>query len=82
MRTNTPDRNAVFQSCRGAASITGLSVKYIRAGCADGTIPHIRIGSDYRINMPLFLSQLNNASAGKIEGGVNDGKIDQTTEAN
>lgn len=81
MRTNTPDPNAVFQSCRGAASITGLSVKYIRAGCADGTIPHIRVGSDYRINMPLFLAQLNNASAGKTEGGADDGENNQTTEA-
>lgn len=61
MRTKT-DRDALFQSIRGAAEITGLSTKYIRDGCRAGTIPHIRAGNDYRINMQLFLNDLNKQS--------------------
>lgn len=56
------DLNAVLQPLNGAAIITGLSTKYLRQGCINGEIPHVRIGLDYRINMPLFLEQLNEAS--------------------
>lgn len=56
------DRFAMFQSYRGAAAVTGLSYKFIRSGCLNGTIPCIRVGSDMRVNMPLFLEQLNEAS--------------------
>lgn len=62
MRRSKIDPNAVFQRRRGAAEITGLSMEYLRQGCVDGTIPHIKVGSDYLINMPLFLEQLNAAS--------------------
>ena len=54
---------APMQSVTGAAEITGLSRYYILKGCQDGTIPHIRVGVDYRVNMPLFLAQLERASA-------------------
>lgn len=67
MRTKTFDRAAVFQSVRGAAAITGLSVKHIREGCRAGTIPHIKVGTDYRINLPLFLEQLTEQS---VSGGA------------
>ncbi len=62
-RKKTIDTTAPFQSIRGAAEITGLSKNYIFQGCQDGTIPHIRVGKDYRINMPLFLAQLENRSS-------------------
>ena len=55
------DRNAVFQTPRGAAEITGLSVKSIRQGCREGTIPCMMQGSDYRIHMPKYLKQLEKA---------------------
>ena len=58
------DKDAVFQSVRGAAEITGFSTKYIRQGCKDGTIPHVMVGSDYRVNMPVYLERLNAASMG------------------
>lgn len=61
------NRDAPFQPVRGAAYITGLSAGFIRAGCKDGSIPCIRVGSDYRINMPLWLSQLNARSAAKVQ---------------
>ena len=52
------NEDATFQSIRGTAYITGLSMGFIRAGCKTGTIPHIMCGSEYRINMPLFIRQL------------------------
>lgn len=64
MRRKEIDPNAMFQSFRGAAAITGLSYRYIRDGCINGTIPCIMVGSDRRVNMPLFLEQLNEASRG------------------
>lgn len=57
-RQTTIDRDAPYQSPRNAAYITGLSLRYIRDGCRSGTIPHIRVGSDFRVNMPLFLERL------------------------
>lgn len=59
-RTN--DRNARYQSISAAADITGLSTKYIRQGCIEKTIPHIRVGRDYRVDMQLFNEQLTNES--------------------
>ena len=58
------DRNAPFQPIRGAAEITGLSTNLIRQGCQNGTIPHIRVGSDYRVDMKLFLDVLHKKAAG------------------
>lgn len=63
-RPKTVDREATFQSPRNASIISGLSVGYIREGCKSGLIPHIRVGKDYRINVPLFLEQLGNESRG------------------
>ncbi len=61
-RTKKIDPNATFQSPRAAAYLTGLSVGYIRDGCRENRIPHVMVGSDMRINMPLFLARLNEES--------------------
>lgn len=55
---------AAFQSIRGAAQITGLSQKFIRDGCKNGTIPCIRVGVDYRVIMEAWMKQMYS------EGGV------------
>ena len=76
------NQNALFQSIRGAAEITGLSTRYIRDGCRAGTIPHIMAGNDYRVNMALFLSDLNEQS--KAAPGIADGgrqEVDQYDQA-
>ena len=57
-RKKTFDREAIFQPINCAAEITGLSRQYIRKGILDGTIPHMMVGADYRVHMPLFLEQL------------------------
>ena len=62
MRKKKIDRSAVFQSIRGAAEISGLSANFIRDGCKNGSIPHILVGADYRVNVPLWLQQMNAAS--------------------
>lgn len=54
--------NAPMQPIKGASYLTGLPVDYIRRGCRDGSIPHIRVGTDYRVNMPLFWEKLNRDS--------------------
>lgn len=62
------NKDARYQSIRVGADITGLSAHYLRQGCKDGTIPHIRVGRDYRIDMELFSKQLTNES---MEGCCN-----------
>ena len=53
------DSNAPFQTISAAARLTGLAQCFIRDGCKQNTIPHIRCGQEYRINMPLWMEQLN-----------------------
>lgn len=62
MRKKETNPKAIFQPYRVAAEITGLSYKYIRDGCLSGEIPSMRVGADMRVNMPLFLEQLNRKS--------------------
>lgn len=52
------DLTAPYQSINNTAYLTGCSRGYIRAGCKSGAIPHIMCGKDYRVNVPLFLQQL------------------------
>lgn len=66
------DPKARYQSVRGAAEITGLSRHFILNGCKAGTVPHIKVGVDYRIDMPLFFQQLENLSAAGNGGTLND----------
>ena len=58
-RKKNLDRDALYQPPRNAACLTGLSLRYIREGCKNGTIPHICVGTDYRVNMKLFLESLD-----------------------
>lgn len=68
MARRTIDLIAPYQSIRGASRISGLAQGYIRAGCRDGTIPCLRVGKEYRINMPLFLQQLEAESTANLKG--------------
>ncbi len=44
---------APFLKIKDACKVTGLSEYYLRTGCRAGTIPHIRSGVVYLINIPL-----------------------------
>lgn len=47
-----------FQKIVQAARTTGLSQFYLRSGCKDGTVPHIKSGTTYFINIPALLEKL------------------------
>ena len=58
-----------FQSIQDAVKTTGLSSYYLRNGCRDGTVPHVKSGSKYLVNVPLLLRQLGvPEEAGKNRG--------------
>ena len=47
-----------FQKIKEACKTTGLSGYYLRNGCKDGSIPHIKSGGVYYINVPALLEQM------------------------
>ena len=50
--------NPPFQGIAQACKTTGLSMYYLRKGCKDGTVPHIKSGTTYMVNVPALLKQL------------------------
>lgn len=62
MPKRTTDRTAPYQSIHNTSCITGCSQGAIRAGCKNGEIPHIKVGKEYRVNVPLFLELLEEKS--------------------
>lgn len=58
MTPNNPEPTAPFQNIPDACRITGLSKYYLRNGCKDGSIPHIKSGGVYYINVPALLKKL------------------------
>lgn len=60
------DLSAPFQTLPNACRLTGLSTSFLRQGCRDGRVPHIKAGSTFLVNVPLLLQRLNEESeAGK-----------------
>lgn len=47
-----------FQKIAEACKTTGLSQYYLRQGCKDGTIPHMKSGGVYYINVPVLMETL------------------------
>lgn len=47
-----------FQKIAEACKTTGLSQYFLRQGCKDGTVPHIKSGGVYYINVQALLEQL------------------------
>ena len=50
-----------FQKITEACETTGLSAYYLRKGCKAGTIPHVKSGGVYYINIPALLNELGAA---------------------
>lgn len=48
-----------FQKIAEACKTTGLSQYYLRQGCKDGTIPLVKSGGVYYINIPALLKTLD-----------------------
>ncbi len=57
-RHNTPQ----FVKLKDAVSITGLSMFYLRRGCRDGSIPSVRSGQTYYVNVPALIQKLDDES--------------------
>lgn len=53
LRIETP-----FQKIPDACRTTGLSQFYLRRGCRDGSIPHVKSGQTFYVNVPALLEQL------------------------
>lgn len=51
-----------FMSIKEACQVTGLSQFYLRRGCKDGSIPCIKSGVKYLINVPALLKGLGGAA--------------------
>lgn len=47
-----------FMKIKDACKVTGLSCYFLRRGVKDGSIPHIKSGTVYLINISALLRQL------------------------
>ena len=52
------NRSLPFQTIEGACAVTGLSQYYLRKGCKDGSVPCIKSGNKYLVNVPALLRKL------------------------
>ena len=53
-----------FLNIERACEVTGLSQYYLRNGCKSGTVPHVKSGRVYLINIPALLKQLGAEGGG------------------
>lgn len=51
-------KDTPFMKIVDASKSTGLSQYFLRNGCKEGSIPHIKSGDTYYINIPALLRQL------------------------
>ena len=49
--------NPPFQKIEDAVKTTGLSAFFLRKGCRDGSVPCVRSGRTYFVNVPALLRQ-------------------------
>ena len=54
----TEKQAAPFQKILEASKTTGLSQYFLRQGCKDGSVPHVKSGTTYMVNVPTLLRQL------------------------
>jgi len=53
------DPTKPFQKIADASRTTGLSQYALRRGCKNGSLPHIRNGTSYLLNMRLLMEYLD-----------------------
>lgn len=51
-----------FMKIKEAVKVTGLSAYFLRAGCRDGSVPCIKSGTTFYVNVPALLEELNRES--------------------
>ena len=54
-----------FQKIPQACKTTGLSQFFLRNGCKDGPVPHVKSGGTYYIDVPALLDKLRAEAAHK-----------------
>ena len=62
--TATKQQATPFMKIGAARRATGLPQYYLRQGCKNGSIPHIKSGTVYLVNVAKLLRQLD------AEGGT------------
>ena len=60
------DPQATYQGIAGTSRITGFSQGFIRDGCKAGRIPHVMNGQEYKINVQLFLEQMEREALASV----------------
>lgn len=45
---------ALFMKIKDACAVTGLSQYFLRQGCRDGSVPHVKSGPTYYVNVPAL----------------------------
>ena len=55
---NEEEIRVPFQKIPEACKTTGLSQWFLRRGCQDGSVPCVRSGKTYFVNVPALLKQL------------------------
>lgn len=60
MKTDAP-----YLKIKDACQVTGLSQFFLRSGCKDGSIPCIRSGNTFYVNVPALLQKLEKESKGE-----------------
>lgn len=51
-------QQAPFQKIPEACKTTGLSQYFLRKGYKDGSVPHVKSGPMYYVNVPALMAQL------------------------
>lgn len=59
-----------FQKIPEAARTTGLSQYYLRNGCKTGSVPHVKSGTVYLVNIPALLRKLDAESSAQAGAGI------------
>ena len=55
----TVDPNARYQPLNSAARMSVLSRAFILKGCKSGEVPHIKVGSDFRVDYPAWMAKMS-----------------------
>lgn len=58
MQNTTSGGNVPFQKIKQAVRSTGLSEYFLRRGCRDGSIPCVKSGGTFYVNVPALLEKL------------------------
>ena len=61
------DPTKPFQNIADASRTTGISQFALRQGCRNNTLPHIRCGKSYLLNMRLLQQYLDEQSVAAIK---------------